>query len=103
MSHLEDLFGRKIVPGNTFLRIEHKMGGPSLRYYFLGGFADDGRIQVQEYGGVPRTINVPGQHQSTLILLTDDLVKLAKLTPPTIDEVTAPPVKKATKGKPLEL
>lgn len=94
--YLDDMFGRKIVAGDSFMRIEDRMGGSAIRYYFLGGFTDDGRIQVQEYGGVPRTINKPSDY---LMLLTEDLMKLASFTAPSIDAVTAPPVKAAKKSK----
>lgn len=106
--YLEEEFGRKIVPGNSFIRIENKMGGFNMRYYFLGGFADDGRVHVQEYGGVPRTIKSPSQYSDTLILLTEDLMKLKNLTAPTINHVVTTattPAKKsrAKKSAPLEL
>lgn len=108
--HLNDMYGRKIVPGNSFVRIEDKMGGCNIRFYFLGGFADDGRIHVQEYGGIPRTIKSPSQHSDTLILLTEDLIALKKFTPPTVTQVvtvaTAPAAakkKKASKSTTLEI
>lgn len=103
---MKDLFGRNIVPGDSFLRIEDKMGGSILRYYFLGATLPDGKIQVQEYGGVPRSILVPCEYKNTLILLTEDLMKLSKLTPPNMADVNAtkaPAKKKATKAEPLEL
>lgn len=108
-THLNDEFGRKIVPGNSFIRIENKMGGYTMRFYFLGGFADDGRVHVKEYGGVPRTIKSPSDYSDTLILLTEDLIKLKNFIPPTVTEVvtiaTAPPgsKKKAAKSKPIEV
>lgn len=95
--HLDDMFGRKIVAGDSFMRIEDRMGGSAIRYYFLGGFADDGRIQVQEYGGVPRTINKPNGHKDTLMLLTEDLMKLSGFIAPSIEEVTAPKTAKKSK------
>lgn len=101
--YLKEEFGRKIVPGNSFLRVEDRQGGANIRYYFLGGFADDGRVHVQEYGGVPRTIKSPCQYSNTLILLTEDLMKLKNFTPPTIDDVvttaTTPAAKKARAKK----
>ena len=90
MSFLPDMFGRKINPGDTFMRIEDKMGGCIIRFYFLGGFTNDDRIHVQEYGGIPRVIKIPSQHKSTLMLLTEDLIQLKGFTPPTIEEVTTP-------------
>lgn len=108
--YLKEEFGRKIVPGNSFIRIEHKMGGFTMRYYFLGGFADDGRVHVHEYGGVPRTIKSPSQYSDTLILLTEDLMKLKNLNPvftaaEVVNIATTPAAKKsrAKKSAPLEL
>lgn len=108
--HLDDMFDRKIVPGDSFMRIENRQGGANIRFYFLGGFADDGRIHVNEYGGVPRTINRPSRYSDSLMLLTEDLMKLKNFTAPTILEVvtvaTAPPgskKKKASKSTTLEL
>lgn len=107
---LKEEFGRKIVPGDSFMRIESRQGGANIRYYFLAGFADDGRIHVQEYCGVPRTIKSPSEYSDTLILLTDDLLKLKNLTPPVLTEVvaiaSAPPgskKKRATKATTLEV
>lgn len=98
-TQLDDLFGRKIVPGDSFLRIEDAVGGSNLRYYFLGGIIENGdKIQVQEYGGSPRTIKRPSPHQSTLILMTPDLLALIKLVPPPIESVVSP--KPAKKSKP---
>lgn len=85
------------------MRIEQKMGGSDIRFYFLAAFLDDGRIQVQEYGGSPRAIKVPSPHQSTLMLLTEDLLTLSGFVPPTIDQVVAQPKKKASASDTLKI
>lgn len=97
-TQLDDLFGRAIVPGDSFLRIESAMGGSKLRYYFLGSIIENGdKIQVQEYGGSPRTILRPSPHQSNLVLVTPDLLALIKLTPPSIESVVSPTKKAKSK------
>lgn len=96
--NLKDMFGRDITPGDSFLRIEDQMGGARLRYYFFGGPVEDDchKIHVQEYGGSARTIFRPS---CPLILLTDDLLQLSKLTPPTVESVVSPAKKKKAASK----
>lgn len=101
-TYLTDMFGSKIEPGSSFMRIESRMGGCSNRFYFFGGYTPDGKIYVKEYGGVPRTIKRP---DDDLLLLTGEMLKAKHYTPPTLEEVTAPKeaAKKTKKPAPGEI
>ena len=92
-TYMLDEFNNRIEPGDSFMRVESKMGGFTKRFYFFGGYCEDkpGKVHVREYDSVPRVILDPSTRGDILIRMDSDMTRMKGLTPPDIDDVINPP------------